>query len=84
MSHPGYQKFQDLDYTPSHGTVDVRGEIKTFGLPVTISQGRDMEADGIPVCWVYASIPAWAAIPVIGSVAMWVSRAFTWPSRIGK
>ncbi len=79
-----YQKYDDLSYTPAYGTVDVRGSYGVWSVEVSIDQGRDMENDGIPVCWVYGAMPAWAAIPVIGPIALKVFRVFTFPSRIGK
>ncbi|MGB0507121.1 MAG: hypothetical protein ACPGGK_13075 [Pikeienuella sp.] len=79
-----YQKFDDLDYAPAYGTVDVSGRVGQWSLPVSIKQGRAMEADGIPVCWVYGAIPAWAAIPVLGPIALAANRVFLLPSRITK
>lgn len=79
-----YQKYDDLSYTPSYGTVDVRGRQSEWSVEVSIEQGRAMEADGIPICWVYGAIPDWAAIPVLGPVALFLFRVFTFPTRIGK
>lgn len=48
----GPMPFDQLDYTPTHGAVDMRGDNKTWGMEVPIEQGRAMEADGIPVYWI--------------------------------
>lgn len=79
-----YQEFDKLDYTPTYGAVDIRGQSKEWSVEVPVEQGRAMEADGIPVCWVYGSIPEWAAMPVVGHIWLFVFRVFTWPGRIGK
>lgn len=80
-----YQEFDKLDYTPVYGTVDTVGQSgRRWSSEVPVEQGRAMEADGIPVCWVYASVPEWAAMPVVGRIWLFVFRVFTWPARIGK
>lgn len=75
-----YQKYDDLDYTPTEGFVDVG----RFSIPVSVETGRAMEADGHPVMWPYASIPAWVADIGLAGPYVALSRLWTWPSRIIK
>lgn len=44
--------FAQLDYTPTHGSVAMRGRDKEWNMDVSVEQGRAMEADGIPVFWI--------------------------------
>lgn len=76
-----YCKYNDLDYTPAHGSIDVQGETGEFSVPVSVEVGREMEADGIPVCWPYASIPAWAADSGLAWLFMAAHRIWTLPQR---
>lgn len=79
----GYQKYDHLGYTPAYGSIDVHGKGRKWAVEVSIEQGRAMEEDGIPVCWVYGAVPEWAAYPVLGRVALFLFRVFTFPARLG-
>lgn len=80
MSKP--MKYDDLDYTPEHGVVDVRGSRHTFGIEVPTNVGRAMEDDGIEVIWVYASCPGWVADLGLTRIWMPLSRLLKWPGRL--
>jgi hypothetical protein len=75
------QKYDDLTYAPSYGSVEVRGDGRSWSVDVCVEQGRAMEADGIPVYWIYATIPA--SLVVFGQMTVWLFlyRLFTWPGR---
>lgn len=75
--------YDQLGYRPSYGLVDVRGYDNTHAVPVSVKVGRELERDGVPVCWPYASCPAW--VQSIGLTEPWMllHRLFTWPSRWG-
>jgi len=77
-------KYEDLDYVPDYGSVEIRGHRKSWTVNVSIDQGRAMEADGISVHWIYSSTPAWTAD--VGLAELWIAikRIVTWPSRVGK
>lgn len=74
-------KYDDLDYRPVYGTVDVRGQRRGFAIPVSVESGRAMEADGIPVTWIYASAPVWIAEAGLAGLWMRVQRLLGFPSR---
>lgn len=78
-----YCKYDDLNYKPTMGFVDLRGKSREWGLPVTVEQGRAMEADGLAVMWPYAKCPAWVAKFGLSAFWMAASRIVTWPSRLG-
>ena len=82
MKRAQYTKYDDLDFRPSHGSVDIRGESHEWSVPVTVDVGRALEKDGLHVCWPYASCPVWAA--ELGLVGPWmaVSRLLSFPSRM--
>lgn len=77
----GYCPYEKLTYRPAYGTIDVLGRSGTYVVPVSVKQGRALENDGVPVCWPYASCPAWVAD--LGLVRPWVAvqRVLTWPSQ---
>lgn len=81
MSCPGPQRYDDLPHVPSYGEVMVRGERGEWFLEVSIDQGRDMEDDGIPVYWIFASAPK--VVVDLGLLGPWffLYRVFTWPAR---
>lgn len=78
----GYGRYDDLGYRPSYGWIDVRGAQHEWSVRVSVSQGRDMERDGVPVCWVYCSCPEWAARIGLSRLWMVVDRVWSWPSRL--
>ena len=80
MSEP--MKYDNLDYTPTQGHVEVRSGNKRWNIPVNVECGRDMEAEGFTVYWVHSVIPENMAN--FGGIFMTLSRLFTWPSRWGK
>jgi hypothetical protein len=75
MTEP--QKYDDLDYTPTHGEV----RVENFAVKVPTHQGRAMEGEGIPVFWIYASIPDSVAQPGLSAAYVALHRLFTWPGR---
>lgn len=75
-------KYDQLDYTPTHGSVEVRGRESTWAVDVSINQGRAMEVDGVDVYWAYSGAPALVAEAGLTVPAMWLHRLLTWPSRI--
>lgn len=79
MSH--YQPFDQLDYTPLYGTIDVHAGDCVFLVEVSVWQGRALEDAGIPVCWIYASCPYW--VDRVGLTRPWffIQRLYSWPSR---
>lgn len=79
MSEP--MKYDDLDYTPTYGAVEIRHGDKCWQIPVKTECARDMEAEGMTVYWTYASIPAGIADAGFGSLFTPFYRLFTWPSR---
>jgi hypothetical protein len=74
-------KFTDLDYTPTHGCFSARGSRETWSCDVSVQQGRAMEADGIEVTWVAASIPAWIATAGLSTPYYALYRLWAWPGR---
>lgn len=77
--------FDNLDFTPSHGTVSIPAKDgTTFIIPVSTGQGRIMEQKGIRIDWVYATVPATAVDAGFGGLWVWLDRLFRWPSRWGK
>ena len=79
MSEP--MKYDDLDYTPTHGEVEIRHGNKCWQIPVNIECGRDMEAEGMTVYWPYAVIPAGVADAGFASIFTPLYRLFSWPTR---
>lgn len=78
---PSPMKYDDLDYTPTHGEVEIRRGNKCWQIPVNIACGRDMEAEGFDVYWIYSSTPAALHDAGFGGIAVPLYRLFTWPSR---
>lgn len=81
MNCPGPMKYADLGYAPTYGSVEIRGGDRSWSVDVTVEQGRAMEEDGVPVYWIYGSVPV--GVADAGLVGPWLAfyRGFTWPSR---
>lgn len=79
MAEP--MKFEDLEYSPTHGEIEVQRGTAIWMVPVSVRMGRDMEAEGLQVYWIYAAAPAFAVNLGFGGAFLYLSRLFTWPSR---
>lgn len=80
--NPGPMKYDDLDYTPVYGSVEVRGERSLWPCNVSIEQGRAMEADGLTVFWIESVVPEWVATLGLTRPYLALYRIWTWPQRV--
>ncbi len=76
------QKYDDLNYEPAYGLIEVRGRESGWAVRVPIDKGIDMEKDGVTVHWVYSQYPVW--VVDIGAENLWtlLFRLWTWPQRV--
>ena len=84
MNEP--MKYDNLDYTPAYGSVEIHGHEHEWAMDVSIEQGRSMEADGVEVLWIQSSAPMWVLNSGQPFVSIWMGchRVITWPSRLFK